>query len=114
MNFQLSATMSNNKPASSDKLKYYIVHFEGNNSKGWDGKETYPANLMSQSILPASLMSESNAVTALPPLPLSTPTKLVLVEEVMKDYPGSDVATLRKLTIALASEAIRIWQGRDV
>ena len=59
---------------------------------------TPPANLMSQSMLPASPMSESNAVTALPPPPFSTPPKLVPVEEVMKDYPGSDVATLRRLT----------------
>ena len=33
--------MSNNKPASSNKPKRYIVHFEGNNSKRWDGKETW-------------------------------------------------------------------------
>ncbi len=41
-----------------------------------------------------------------PPPPFSTPPKLVPVEQVMKDYPGSDVATLRKLTTALAREAI--------
>ena len=33
--------MSNNKPASSNKPKRYIVRFEGNNSKRWDGKETW-------------------------------------------------------------------------
>lgn len=41
MNFQLRATMSNNKTASSDKPKRYIVRFEGNNSKRWDGKEIW-------------------------------------------------------------------------
>ena len=69
-------------------------------------RPTPPANLMSQSMLPASPMSESNAVTALPPPPFSTPPKLVPVEEVMKDYPGSDVATLQRLTTVLAREAI--------
>ena len=33
--------MSNNKTASSEKPKRYIVRFEGNNSKRWDGKETW-------------------------------------------------------------------------
>ena len=69
-------------------------------------RPTPPANLMSQTMLPASPMSESNAVTALPPPPFSTPPKLVPVEEVMKDYPRSDVAPLRRLTTALAREAI--------
>ena len=41
MNFQLHTTLSNNKPASSDKPKCCIVRFEGNNSKRWDGKETW-------------------------------------------------------------------------
>ena len=60
-------------------------------------RPTPPANLMSQSMLPASSMFESNTVTALPPPLFSTPPKLVPVEEVMKDYPGSDVATLPKI-----------------
>ena len=33
--------MSNNKSASSDNPKRYIVCFEGNNSKRWDGKESW-------------------------------------------------------------------------
>ena len=42
MNFKLHAIMSNNKKtASSDKPKRYIVHFDGNNSKRWDGKKTW-------------------------------------------------------------------------
>ena len=55
---------------------------------------TPPANITSQSIPPPSPMSESIAVTALSPPLFSTPPKLVPVEEIMKDYPGSDVATL--------------------
>ena len=62
--------------------------------------------LMSQSVPQANPMSRSSSVTALPPPPFSTPPKLVPVEEVMKDHPGSDVSTLRKLATALAREAI--------
>ena len=68
---------------------------------------TPPANLMSQPLPPTGLMSESHSVTALPPPPpFSTPPKLVPIEQVMKDYPGSNVATLQRLTTALACEAI--------
>ena len=68
-------------------------------------KPTPPTNLMSQSVPPATAMSGPSSVTALPPPPFSTPPKLVPVEEVMKNYPGSDVAMLRRLTTALALEA---------
>ena len=41
------------------------------------------------------------------PLPrFKTPPKLRPIEQVLRDYPGSDVATLRLLTTALAREAI--------
>ena len=42
--------------------------------------------------------------------PFSTPPKLLPVERVMMDYPGTDEASLRRLTTALAREAIF---GRD-
>ena len=41
-----------------------------------------------------------------PPSPFNTPPKLLPVEQVMRDHPGIDVARLRKLTFALAWDAI--------
>ena len=38
--------------------------------------------------------------------PFNTPPKLIPVERVMMDYPGCDEASLRRLTTALAREAI--------
>ena len=46
----------------------------------------------------------------IPPLPFSTPPKLRTVEQVLISNPGQDEAALRKLTTALAREAIF---GRD-
>ena len=42
----------------------------------------------------------------IPKPPFSTPPKLEPVEQVMNDNPGSDVASLRNLTISLAKNAI--------
>ena len=44
--------------------------------------------------------------TKIPPPPFKTPPKLRKVEEVMNDHGGTDVASLRNLTTALAREAI--------
>ena len=43
---------------------------------------------------------------SIPPPPFSTPPKLRPVEYVMNNNPGSDVASLRILTVALARDAI--------
>lgn len=66
------------------------------------------------------LSQQSNALEPLQPAagtqssvarpPFSTPPKLLPVERVMMDYPGTDEASLRRLTTALAREAIF---GRD-
>ena len=42
----------------------------------------------------------------IPPMPFSTPPKMKEVEEVMSENSGTDTASLRKLTTALAREAI--------
>ena len=42
----------------------------------------------------------------IPPPPFDTPPKLKTVEYVMKSFPGKDLASLRRLTTALAREAI--------
>ena len=47
-------------------------------------------------LVPASLL----------PPPFRTPPKLLPVDEVMQDYPGNDIFTLRRLTTALARDAI--------
>ena len=47
-----------------------------------------------------------NTSSSIPPVPFSTPPKLQRVEQVMRDYNGTDVASLRLLTIALARDAI--------
>ena len=51
-----------------------------------------------------------NAESLLPPPPFSTPPKLVPVDQVMKEYPGRELTTLRRLAAALARDAIF---GRD-
>ena len=62
---------------------------------------------------PASTSSESPLASreevvqppAIPP-PFDTPPKLCSVQQVLKNYPGKDVASLRSLTVALARDAI--------
>ena len=49
--------------------------------------------------------NEPVPTTLLPP-PFSTPPKLLPVDEVMRHYPGNDIFTLRRLTTALACDAI--------
>ena len=53
---------------------------------------------------PAGSSSEAQSVIQKPPF--DTPPKLLPVERVMMDYPGTDVASLRRLTTALARDAI--------
>lgn len=57
---------------------------------------------VSRSVTP-SLQVPSKSI---PPPPFSTPPKLRTVEQVMHNYSGTDLAALRKLTTALAREAI--------
>ena len=45
-------------------------------------------------------------LVGIPPPPVSTPPKLLPVEYVMNNNPGSDLASLRLLTTALARDAI--------
>ena len=52
-----------------------------------------------------SWQNESVPASLVPP-PFSTPPKLLQVDDVMKDYPGNDVFTLRRLATALARDAI--------
>jgi len=41
-----------------------------------------------------------------PPPPFPSPPKLLPVSEVLKEHPGTNVASLRELTIALAKDSI--------
>ncbi|SMN12492.1 hypothetical protein SPBRAN_1147 [uncultured Candidatus Thioglobus sp.] len=81
--------------------------------KSGAGKEVEPYKFVS----PSSSRDASRSVTPLPqisksipPPPFSMPPKLRTIEEVMANYTGSDAASLRKLTTALARESIF---GRD-
>ena len=66
-----------------------------------------PASQTYQTTSSASLTPRSTAtVSALPPPPFRTPPRLVPIEHVMREHTGSDTATLRRLTTALAREAI--------
>ena len=62
-----------------------------------------PTTLMISGINETQLQPKSKNI---PPPPFSTPPKLKSVEQVMSDVPGSDVASLRLLTTALARNAI--------
>ena len=68
---------------------------------------THSSQLVSttpQAMQPAGSSSEAQSVIQKPPF--DTPPKLLPVERVMMDYPGTDVASLRRLTTALARDAI--------
>lgn len=56
------------------------------------------------SVIQVTQPLSANQATILPP-PFNTPPKLLLVEQVMRDYPGNYVASFRWLTIALAHKA---------
>lgn len=65
-------------------------------------------------MLSSASTSDRDDITIQPPAippPFDTPPKLCSVEQVMKNFPGKDIATLRSLTVALARDAIF---GRDV
>ena len=53
-----------------------------------------------------SLQSTPTQKYMLPPSPFNTPPKLHTVEEVLREHPGTDMASLRRLTTALAREAV--------
>ena len=65
------------------------------------------SNSCSQPFNPLTPPQKNEPVPAslLPP-PFSTPPKLLPVDEVMRDHPGNDIFTLRRLTTALARDAI--------
>ena len=74
---------------------------------------TVPLQSSSSQLQPLQLTSPaqtSGAQFSIQQPPFSTPPKLLPVERVMMDNPGSDEASLRRLTTALAREAIF---GRD-
>ena len=50
--------------------------------------------------------SGESGTQTIPPPPFSTPPKLHTMEHVMNNNPGSDVASLRILTVALGRDAI--------
>ena len=53
-----------------------------------------------------SNQSSGSVANSIPPPPFATPPKLQPVEQVMNNYSGCDVASLRTLTTALARDAI--------
>ena len=69
------------------------------------GTSAHPPSAPADSVTQVTQPVSANQATILPP-PFNTPPKLLSVEQVMRDYPGNDVALLRRLTTALAREAI--------
>ena len=69
-----------------------------------------PTTLMISGINETQLQPKSKNI---PPPPFLTPPKLKSVEQVMSDVLGSDVASLRLLTTALARNAIlrSVWHN---
>ena len=51
-------------------------------------------------------MSGPASTSSIPPPPFQTPPKLQSVSEVMRDFPGTDVASLKRLAVGLARFAI--------
>ena len=56
------------------------------------------------------MRNDRERATEIPSRPFQTPPKLQPVEQVMKNHPGTNTASLRILTTALAKDAIF---GRD-
>ena len=69
----------------------------------------FPSNQLQQNPSQGASHEESS-LDCPSPLPFPSPAKLIPVSEVLKEHPGSDVASLRDLTIALARDSIF---GRD-
>ena len=67
--------------------------------------QLYP-QASSTNLMSPPLQNESVQASFISPPPFSTPPKLLPVDNVMRDYPGNDVFTLRRLTTALARDAI--------
>lgn len=87
------------------------AHYSGDAS--CSGSETPDPHMKRQSASYSTSISRSVSPappTRIPPIPFSTPPKLQSVEQVMNNYSGTDVASLRNLATALAREAIF---GRD-
>ena len=68
----------------------------------------FPSNQLQQN--PFQGVSHEESLDCPSPPPFPSPAKLIPVSEVLKEHPGSDVASLRDLTIALARDSIF---GRD-
>ena len=87
----------------SDYLTSQSIGHSDNMHSQWYGSTSHSGarNEPSRSVTPLPQIPKR-----FPPPPFSTPPKLRTVEEVMANYSGSDAASLRKLTTALAREAI--------
>ncbi len=94
-------------PTLSTRCHSRDASCSGNETITSPSPQTSIGSSRTRSVTPLPQMSPHN----IPPPPFSTPPKLKTVEQVMSRYSGSDLASLRKLTTALAREAIF---GRDV
>ena len=92
--------------------------YDWNNSTGEDSdyltSSTFRSDTEHETSVSGSGIANAScipsSVQSIPPPPFTTPPKLAPVEQVMKDNPGTDIASLRSLTTALARDAIF---GRD-
>ena len=70
----------------------------------------FPSNQLQQNPSSSQGVPHEDSLYCPSPPPFPSPAKLLPVSEVLKEHPGSDVASLRDLTVALARDSIF---GRD-
>ena len=68
--------------------------------------EVYPSPINPMPVPSLPQQAQLSSPTQPPPPPFNTPPKLRAVQEVMRDYPGTDVNSLRRLATGIAREAI--------
>ena len=94
---QVTQSMLVNPPAQTSSLSTTQSSLP---STPW-GTSAHPPSAPADSVTQVTQPVSAHQATILPP-PFNTPPKLFPVEQVMRDYPGNDVASLRRLTTALA------------
>jgi len=70
-----------------------------------------PVNRVLAPALAVSARDEAPVQPPVIPPPFDTPPKLSSVEQVLKNFPGRDVTSLRSLTMALARDAMKYLQN---
>lgn len=92
--------------SSYDVLEFSTAKSKGSRSEKISSVSSSREPSSSRSVSVSSPAPQPQVNSMIPPPPFKTPPKLQSVEQVMNNYTGTDVASLRILATALAKEAI--------